>query len=154
MTKHALASADAGYTSLLKAEVTVSETKLLQRCMFDVLDLLLRRHELWLMGGIKRYLTAPGSEDLDHMTLARDEFGETRDLYQQGFEVLSQVLQYPVAARNTIERGDPENFGDEHPTDVPSKDRVNSLAKFNKLANAYKLKYVQLDTEWVDFATP
>jgi hypothetical protein len=152
MTKHASAAADAGYRSMLKAEATVTEIKILQRSIFDVIDLFLRRHEMWLMGGIKRYLTAPGSEDLDHMTLARDEFGETRDLYQQGFEVLSKVLQYPVAARNTIERCDPENFGDEHPADVPSKDRVNSLAKFDKLSNAYKLKYIQLDPEWVDFA--
>lgn len=152
MTKHASVSTHVGYGSMLKADACVSEIKLLQRSLFDVLDLFLRRHEMWLMGGIKRYLTAPGSEALDHMTLARDEFGETRDLYQQGFEVLSKVLQYPIAARNTIERGDPEDFGDEHPTEVPSKERVNSLAKFNRLSNAYKLKYVQLDPEWVDFA--
>lgn len=152
MTKHATAAADDRYTSMLKADASIAEIKILQRSIFDVLDHFLLRHEMWLMGGIKRYLSATGSADLDRMTLARDEFGETRDLYQQGFEVLSKVLQYPLAARNTIERGDPENFGDQHPADVPSKDRVNSLAKFNKLSNAYKLRYFQLDPAWVDFA--
>jgi hypothetical protein len=152
ITKHATASSGAEYRSMLKSGAEVAEIKMLQRSVFDVLDLFLRRHEMWLMGGIKRFLSASGQKDLDRMTLARDEFGETRDLYQQGFEVLSKVLQYPIAARNTIKRGDPNNFGDEHPVGVPSKDRVNTLAKFGRLSNAYKLKYVQLDPEWIDFA--
>ena len=149
---HVKAAADAAYSSMLKTDSSIAEIKMLQRSLFDVLDLFLSRHEMWLMGGIKRYLSPAGRENLARMTLARDEFGETRDLYQQGFEVLSKVLQYPIAARNTIERGSPGNFGDEHPREVPSKDRVNSLPKFNKLSNAYKLKYLELEPAWVGFA--
>ncbi|WP_443452393.1 hypothetical protein [Glutamicibacter arilaitensis] len=151
MAKHMTASADGTYSSMLKTESTITKIKTLQRALFDILDHFLLKHEMWLMGGIRRYLSAKGSANLERMTLARDEFGETRDLYQQGFEVLSKVLKYPIAARNTIEHGDPENFGDEHPADVPTKDRVDSLAKFSKLSNAYKLRYFQLDPEWDDF---
>lgn len=152
-SRHLATVSELRYSSMLKSESSVSEIQTLQRAVFDVLDLFLLKHEMWIMGSLKRFCGQDGLAELERMTLARDEFGETRDLYQQGFEALCKVLRYPIALRNTIERGDPDDFGDDHPKDVPSEDRVNSLEQFTRLSNAYKLRYLQLEQEWAAFGT-
>lgn len=86
------------------------------------------------------------------MRLARDEFGETRDLYQQAFEVLAKTLRYAVAAQNVVKRGDFNDFGEGHPQLIPVKERPKSLKAFDKLSNAYKIAYVAQVSEWVTYA--
>ncbi len=152
MLKHQAATEHAGYRLYLRNEAVEGRIQALQRSIFDAIDLFISRHEMWLMGGIFRYLESGGVDDLERMTLARDEFGEARDLYQQAFEVLAKTLRYPLAAQNAVKRQDPNDFGDDHPQSVPVKQRPKSIAAFGKLSSAYKILYLAQVPGWTAYA--
>lgn len=120
----------------------------LERSIFDVTDLFIQRSEMWAMGGLPRVVRDDRRELLDELVLARDEFGEVRDLYQQGFEVICKTLRYPVAAQNTLKRHDPDNFGADHPQGVPENRRPTTLKSFDRLPNAYRIAYVAQVPGW------
>lgn len=152
MMKHQAATKQIGYRSYLKNEAVEGRIQALQRSVFDVVDLFISRHEMWLMGGMFGYLESGGVQDLERMTLARDEFGETRDLYQQAFEVLAKTLRYPLAAQNAVKRQDLNDFGGDHPPLVPVKQQPKSIAAFEKLSSAYKIAYLAQVPGWTAYA--
>lgn len=152
LTKHRAAVKRSEYRSYMKSEAAEGRIQLLQRSVFDVIDLFITRHEMWLMGGIFRYLATDGVQELELMRLSRDEFGETRDLYQQAFEVLAKTLRYPLAAQNAVKRGDPNDFGGDHPQLIPERQQPKSLAAFDKLSSAYKIAYVAQVPGWTAYA--
>src|SRR5690606_21452092 len=90
--------------------------------------------------------------ELETLVLYRDEFSTVRDLYQQGFELACKCIWPLVAAQNTVKRGSPDDFGTDHPTSVPVKSQVHSLAQFDKLPNAFKIAYVVQVPGWESLA--
>lgn len=125
----------------------------LQRAIFDLIDLFVRRGEMWAMGALPRAIPEDRRPLLEGLVLARDEFGELRDLYQQAFELICKTLRYLVAAQNTVKRGDPDDFGSDHPTKVPVRARATSIRKFDELANAFRIAYVAQVPGWEGFSS-
>ncbi|MFK4728813.1 hypothetical protein ROT00_03930 [Agromyces mediolanus] len=153
MRKHVAAATRPTYLSLLESDEAAGKIRALQRSVFDVIELFVNRREAWLIGALPRFIDPQRLPDLERLTLARDEFSETRDLFQQAFEVISKTLVYPIAAQNTIKRGHPGDFGKAHPTLVPVRSRPTSLAKYQQLANAYKIAYAAEVPGWEGFTS-
>lgn len=124
----------------------------LERDLFTELDRFVEQHEAWEMGLLGRFVGPDEKEAFDKLVLYRDEFSTVRDLYQQGFELACKCLWPLVAAQNSVKRGNPDAFGDVHPESVPANKRPTSLAKFDKLPNAYKIAYVAQVPGWESFA--
>lgn len=153
MRKHTAAVAKyPAYLALLKQDEAAGGIQALQRSVFDVIELFVGKREMWLMGALPRFVDERRLPDLDRLTLARDEFSETRDLFQQAFEVTSKTLVYAMGAQNTIKQGNPDDFGVTRPSTVPEKSRPASLGKYRKLPNAYKIAYVAAVPGWEEFA--
>lgn len=121
---------------------------ILERDVFTELNRFVEQHESWEMGLLTRFLGDVEQEAFDKLVLYRDEFSTVRDLYQQGFELACKCLWVLVAAQNTVKRGNPEDFGTDHPDIVPANKRPRNLAKYDKLANAYKIAYVVQVPGW------
>jgi hypothetical protein len=120
----------------------------LERDLFTEINRYVENYESWEMGLLIRFLTRTQLDDLDRYVLYRDEFSILRDLYQQGFELACKCLWILVAAQNTIKRSDPNDFGFDHPSIVPLKQRSGNLNQFDKLPNAYKIAYVAQVPGW------
>lgn len=142
MMKHTSALEHTSYKAFARAEADGGELAVMQRRVFDVLDLFTQRFDSWQMGILHRVVPEQNLPLLDDLTLFRDEFDILRDLYQQAFETICKTLRYPVAAQNTIKRGDPHDFGSIIPQILTRKTNPNSLAAFEKLPNYDKLQYV------------
>jgi hypothetical protein len=110
--------------------------------VFDVLDLFVQRFDSWQMGMLRRLIPDENLPLLDDLRLFRDEFDILRDLYQQAFETVCKTLRYPVAAQNTVQRNDPNDFGTVVPSTLTRKTNPSDLAAFEKLSNFEKLQYV------------
>jgi hypothetical protein len=150
--KHTAALRVPAYRDAVGADSAAGEVAALQRLTFDVVDLFVARREMWAMGGIRRMVGEGKLAVLDDLTLPRDEFGETRDLYQQAFEAICKSLRYLVMAQNTVKRGAPGDFGKDHPAEVSPKSRATSLKGFDRLPNAFKLAYVRQVPGWAVLA--
>lgn len=150
--KHTAALANDEYRAFMREEGSSGRISRLQRATFDAIDLFIARSEMWALGALARHVDESRRPDLDGMVLARDEFGETRDLFQQGFEVICKSLRYLVAAQNVVKRGDPNDFGVDHPGTVPANSRPTTLANYEGLSNAYKIAYVNQVPGWEAFA--
>lgn len=122
----------------------------LERDLFTELNRFVEQHESWELGLLNRFVGPEEKEAFDKLVLFRHEFSTVRDLYQQGFELACKCLWPLVAAQNTVKRGDPGDFGDDHPdpTIVPVNKRPNSLSKYDSLPNAYKIAYVSRVPGW------
>jgi len=120
----------------------------LERDLFTELNRFVERHESWEMGLLVRFIGPEGKSAFDNLVLYRDEFSIVRDLYQQGFELACKCIWPLVAAQNTVKRGRPGDFGDDHPDNVPVKKRPRSLEQFDKLANAHKIAYAAQVPGW------
>ena len=120
----------------------------LETDMFTELDRFVEQHESWEMGLLSRFVGPVEIGKLERLVLYRDEFSILRDLYQQGFELACKCLWPLVASQNTVKRGDPNNFGVDHPASAPPKQRAKSLKQFDKLLNAYKIAYVAQVPGW------
>lgn len=136
------------FVDLLKADHESGLLMQLERSMFDLIGLFVQRHEMWAMGGIRRFVRADRINLLQELELARDEFGGVRDLYQQTFESICKALRFLVAARNSAERQNPNDFGIHHPDSVPTRQRPHNMRDFDRLSNAYRIAYVKLTPEW------
>jgi len=122
----------------------------LERDLFTELNRFVEQHESWEMGLLERFVGPSERKAFDTLVLYRDEFSTVRDLYQQGFELACKCLWPLVAAQNTVKRGDPEDFGEDHPakTIVPVNKRPGNLVQYDKLPNAYKIAYVSQVPGW------
>lgn len=147
-SKHTASLRTPSYQEALRADVADGRIAGLQRQTFDTVDLFVARREMWAMGGLRRSVGSQRAPLLDELTLPRDEFGETRDLYQQAFEAICKSLRYLVMAQNVVKRGDPGSFGEDHPQSVPVNSRATTLIKFDRLSNAYKLAYIRQVPGW------
>lgn len=116
--------------------------------LFTELDRFIENHESWEMGLLGRFMGSTEQGAFGELTLYRDEFSVLRDLYQQGFELSCKCLWTLVAAQNTVKRGHPEDFGTEHPSTVPEKQRASTMNRYDKLPNAHKLAYVTQVPGW------
>jgi len=141
------------YSELLKEDGDIGKVEALQRGVFDALERFVPRYEMWAMGALQRFMDQSRHAELDRLTLARDEFHETGPLYQHAFEAISKTLRYPVAAQNTLQRGDPNNFGDVHPQTVPIDERPRTMSQFERISNAHKIAYVNQIAEWQAFCS-
>ena len=141
--KHLASIEKESYRTLLRDRD--SESRRLEREVFDALSHFIDNYPSWSMGRLVRLVEEGG---LDDLTLYRDEFTLVRDLYQQGFELACKCLWLLVAAQNTIKRGDPNLLGEAHPESVPAGKRAKTLTQFDKLPNAYKLAYAGLVPGW------
>jgi hypothetical protein len=146
--KHTAAVAVPTYRAILRSDVAAHRTRELQRLTFDVVDLFIARREMWAMGGLRRLVEPDRLPILDELTLPRDEFGETRDLFQQAFEAVCKSLRFLVIAQNAAKRGDAEDFGEVHPEKLAASRRATTLKKFDELPNAYKIAYVRQVPGW------
>ncbi|WP_138946758.1 hypothetical protein [Plantibacter sp. M259] len=138
----------ASFVDMLRADRESGTLPQLERSTFDLVDLFIQRHEMWAMGGIGRLLDPDRNSVWDELELARDEFGAVRDLYQQAFETICKTLRYLIAARNSAERQDPNDFGSDHPESVPSKKRPRNMRDFDRLPNAFRIAYVKQTLGW------
>lgn len=152
MRKHSAALDHPTYVSFFRSEAQVEQIRELQRALFETIELFIARSESWAAGRLVRRMAPSGASEVESLVLYRDEFGETRDLYQRGFEVVCKTLRYLVAAQNAVKRQDPEDFGQVHPSDVPPKSRPTSIAGFDRLSNYYRLEYVRAVPGWEGFA--
>jgi hypothetical protein len=146
--KHMAVVGVPGYRARLARDRDDGKLAELQRSIFDLTDLFVQRSEMWAMGGLARVVRDDRRDLLDELVLARDEFGEVRDLYQQGFEVICKTLRYPVAAQNALKRQDPDDFGADHPQRVPANRHATTLKSFDRLQNAYRIAYVAQVPGW------
>lgn len=105
------------------------------------------------MGRLNHHITEKAKSNLNELTLFRDEFSTVRDLYQQGFEIACKCLWILISAQNSLKYGDPNEFGDKHPKNVPQGRRATSINKFNKLPNAHKISYVSMVPGWEVIST-
>jgi hypothetical protein len=124
----------------------------LERDLFTELNRFVEQHESWEMGLLGRFVGPDEKVAFDQLVLYRDEFSTVRDLYQHGFELACKCLWPLVAAQNTVKRGSPDNFGDDHPNIVPAKFRPASLEKYDRLSAARKIAYVTQVPGWESFA--
>lgn len=124
----------------------------LERDLFTELNRFVEQQESWEMGLLGRFVSAEEKEAFEELVLFRDEFSTVRDLYQHGFELACKCLWPLVATQNTVKRGNPDDFGDVHPKNVPVKQRPKSLERFDKLSSAYKIAYVAQVPGWESFA--
>ncbi|MGK3958336.1 hypothetical protein ACLKOZ_19340 [Arthrobacter sp. R4] len=124
----------------------------LERDLFTELNRFVEQHESWEMGLLGRFVGPEEKVAFDELVLYRDEFSTVRDLYQHGFELACKCLWPLVAAQNTVKRGSPDDFGEDHPDSVPVKDRPRSLEKYDTLSNARKIAYVTQVPGWESFA--
>jgi hypothetical protein len=150
--KHTAALESPAYIQLLRDQGSSGDITRLQRAVFETIELFVSQFEKWGMGRLARHVGEPQQAHLDGLVLFRDEFGETRDLYQRGFEVVCKTLRYVVAAQNTVKRRDPNDFGVDHPASVPQKTRPTSLARYDRMANAHRLAYVAQVPGWEGYA--
>lgn len=150
--KHTAALRVPEYRALLVTDFEDGKLKRLQRSLFDLIDLFVQRSEMWAMGGLERVVPNDRRTFLDDLVLARDEFGELRDLYQQGFELICKTLRFLVAAQNTVKRMDPNDFGPDVPPRVPANRHPTNLSQFDKLPNAHRIEYVGQVPGWEGLA--
>jgi hypothetical protein len=148
MRKHLAALKVPAYVGLLQAEEGAGKIAELQRAVFETVDLFIAHFESWSTGRLARHVDPLRQAELNELVLFRDEFGETRDLYQRGFEVTCKTLLFIVAIQNTVKRQDPNDFGEDHPEWVPTSKRPTTLAKYDKISNAYRLAYVARVPGW------
>lgn len=120
----------------------------LERDLFTEISRFVRHHESWEMGLIVRFMGDIERQSFEELVLYRDEFSTLRDLYQQGFELACKCLWPLVAAQNTVKRGRPDSFGDDHPIGVPVNARPSTISQFEKLSNARKIAYVVRVPGW------
>ncbi len=120
----------------------------LERDVFTELNRFVEHHEAWEMGLLTRFVGPQERARFEDLVLYRDEFSTVRDLYQQGFELACKCIWPLVAAQNTVKRGDPDDFGDVHPSSVPQNKYPTSLAKFDKLPSAFKIAYAAQVPGW------
>ncbi len=111
LRKHSAAINNPGYVAFLRTEHAAGRLAGLQRAIFDLLDLFIRRHDSWEPGMMRRAIPETSEPDLKDLILFRDEFDILRDLYQQGFELVCKCLALVISAQNSVERGDPHAFG-------------------------------------------
>lgn len=135
--EHLLAFRERGKTSAV-----------LERDVFTELNRFVERHESWEMGLLARFVGPAEQAEFEKLVLYRDEFAIVRDLCQQGFELACKCIWPLVAAQNTVKRGNPDDFGTDHPTSVPANKQARSLAQFDKLPNAYKISYAAQVPGW------
>ena len=126
----------------------------IQRLVIDQLNTFIRTFESWRMGILPRLLDEAAKQKVDGLRVFRDEFSTLRDLYLQGFEVVCKTLRFAMAAHNTVERGDPDDFGPQAPPGVSDQKRnpPPNLKGYDRLANADKLCYVRNVPEWSEWA--
>lgn len=120
----------------------------LERDLFTELNRFVENQESWEMGLLMRFVGPAEQESFNELVLYRDEFATVRDLYQQGFELACKCIWPLVAAQNTVKRGSPDDFGEDHPSSVPANKRVRSLAQFDRLPSAYKIAYAVQVPGW------
>lgn len=127
----------------------------LERSVFTEIDRFVAHHDSWEMGRLIRFLAPESNARLENLVLYRDEFSIVRDLYQQGFELACRCLWPLVAAQNTVKRGDPNDFGGDHPNPakVPVGRRPGNLNQFEKMPNAFKIAYTAQVPGWGAFAS-
>lgn len=137
---------------LLAFKARGKESAALERDLFTELNRFVEHHESWEMGLLARFIGPAELTEFENLVLFRDEFSTARDLYQQGFELACKCIWPLVAAQNTVKRGSPDDFGNDHHTSVPTSRRAQSLAKFDKLSNAYKIAYAAQVPGWESLA--
>lgn len=143
--KHLAAIKRDPYVDLLRQRD--ARARVMERDMFGALRRFLEISESWAMGRLPRYVPAANTQELEDLTLFRDEFALVRDVYQQGFEQACKGLWILVAAQNTVKRGDPDSFAD-HPSALTPKQRVSTLTQFDNLPNAFKIAYAAQVPGW------
>ncbi|MEW1993214.1 hypothetical protein [Microbacterium sp. NPDC078849] len=149
--KHSAVLSDRHYMEVVRSRGAAA--KQLERDLFTAISAFIHRREAWEMGALSRYVPDTSRSELEQLVLYRDEFSIVRDLYQQGFELACKCLWPLVAAQNALERSGADDFGTEHPSIVPPKQRVQSLAQFDKLPNAYKVAYAAQVPGWDSLST-
>jgi hypothetical protein len=120
----------------------------LERDLFTELNRFVEQHESWEMGLLFRFVGQAEQAKFEDLVLYRDEFSTVRDLYQQGFELACKCIWPLVAAQNTVKRGSPDDFGNDHPATVPANKQARSLVQYDKLPNAYKIAYAAQVPGW------
>jgi hypothetical protein len=148
LRKHTRALESVDYVSFAKSEADSGVVQMLQRRVFDLLDLFIQRFESWQIGLLFRVMPTDRLPLLDDLCLFRDEFDILRDLYQQGFETACETLRYPVAAQNTVKQGKPDAFGSTVPSTLQRKTNPRTMAAFETLSNFEKLQYVGQVPGW------
>lgn len=151
LRKHKATLKNYQYISLIRNEV--SNVLSLEKNLFNTIDNFIREYEVWCMGRLNHHITEKAKSNLNELTLFRDEFSTVRDLYQQGFEIACKCLWILISAQNSLKYGDPNEFGDKHPNNVPQGRRATSINKFNKLPNAHKISYVSMVPGWEVIST-
>lgn len=146
LRKHKAAFKNYQYISLIRNE----EPKILslEKNLFNTIDNFMREYEVWSMGRLNHHISENAKNNLNELILFRDEFSTVRDLYQQGFEIACKCLWILVSTQNSLKHGDPNDFGDKHPNNIPRSRRATSINKFNKLPNAHKISYVSMVPGW------
>lgn len=148
LQKHTRALRTDAYVSFARLEAQSGRLPALQRRIFDVLDLFMRRFDSWHIGVLRRIVPEDRLPLLDDLRLCRDEFDVLRDLYQQGFETACEILRYPVAAQNTVKRSDPGDFGPDVPLILQRRRNPSGLVAFEKLSNFEQLQFVAQVPGW------
>ena len=152
LRKHTAALKSSGsYIAFARQDAESGLVATLQRRLFDVLDLFIQRYESWEMGVLRRVIPDDSKLALNELRLFRDEFDILRDLYQQGFETICKALRYPVAAQNTVKRGEPNSFGSDVPAALNRRSNPATIAAFERLSNFDRLQYVAQVPGWEDF---
>jgi hypothetical protein len=148
MMKHTAALESRSYIQFVRDDIASGLVPILQRRVFDVIDLFIRRFESWQMGLLRRVMPDDRKSLLSDLRLFRDEFDILRDLYQQGFETLCKTLRYLAAVQNTVKRGRPDAFGVDIPSTLRRKTNPQNIASFEKLSNFEKLQYIGQVPGW------
>lgn len=140
--KHLAALDDSKYREFALASSThVSE---LERDVFEHTRLLIDRYETWSIGRLARLIQHTETDvTLDQLTLFRDEFDKTRDLYQQGFELACKCLWILLAAHNVAEGRLPEKNGN-----TSAGVKMNNLNQFKRAPNAEKISVISEIEGW------
>ena len=120
----------------------------LERDLFTELSRFVEQHESWEMGLLARFVGPEEQAAFEELVLYRDEFATVRDLFQQGFELACKCIWPLVAAQNTVKRGSPGDFGNDHTASVPANKHARSLTQFDKLPNAHKIAYAVQVPGW------
>ena len=149
--KHLAAASNEDYRVMLRAAEADGTLRDLERGLFETLSAFVAAYPAWEFGHLVKHLASDKHDELDELTLFRDDFAQLRDLYQQGFEMVVKTLWVAVAAQNVVKRGNPDDFGPEVPASLDAKSNPSTIKKYRGLASAYKLAYVHQVPKWERF---
>lgn len=150
-TKHLAAASNEDYRSMLRAAEADGTLRDLERGIFDALSAFIVAYPAWEAAHLIRHLADDKHDELDALTLFRDDFVQLRDLYQQGFEMVVKTLWIAIAAQNVVKRSNPNDFGSTVPSALDAKSNPTTIKKYRGHPSAFKLAYVTQVPKWEQF---